>query len=57
MTLLPMRKKCEVCGKQYNFNPSIGQINCPHCGALVGIKSDDFSLLEGVKQKDKLREK
>ena len=35
----------------------IGQINCPHCGALVGIKSDDFSLLEGVKQKDKLREK
>lgn len=40
MTMLPIKRKCQVCGKNFNFNPDVGKINCPHCGTFAGIKSD-----------------
>jgi len=49
MTMLPMKRKCEVCGKWYSFNPSIGKINCPHCGALCGTVENKKGLIDKKK--------
>ena len=32
MSLMKERKKCPLCGRDYNFNPDLGKgIVCPHC--------------------------
>ena len=31
MSQLPMYKKCRKCNRYYAWNPSVGQISCPHC--------------------------
>lgn len=49
MTMLSMKKKCQVCGNVFSFNPSVGKINCPRCGALLGVESD--GLAHSLKEK------
>ena len=34
MTIIPIFKKCPVCGKKYVWNPDIGKIICPYCNGL-----------------------
>jgi Zn finger protein HypA/HybF involved in hydrogenase expression len=34
MTFVPEKRKCNVCGHVYSWNPSIGKIGCPRCGSL-----------------------
>ncbi|MDO4787973.1 MAG: hypothetical protein Q4A19_02310 [Johnsonella sp.] len=31
MSMLPMKRNCPVCGREYSFNPSLGKIFCPYC--------------------------
>ena len=42
MTLIPIIKKCDKCGKKYTFNPDVGKgLFCPKClgtGLKVGKK-------------------
>ena len=41
MSLILEKKKCQVCGKFYNWNPDIGKIACPYCRALpIEIKKN-----------------
>lgn len=39
MTMLPILKKCPLCGKKYSWNPDVGKFFCPHCS-----KSDEKPL-------------
>lgn len=34
MTIIPIFKKCPVCGKKYVWNPDVGKIICPYCHGL-----------------------
>ena len=38
MTIIPIFKKCPVCGKKYVWNPDIGKTICPHCDGLGKVK-------------------
>ena len=31
MSMMPMYKKCPLCGKTYSFNPSVGKMFCTAC--------------------------
>lgn len=46
MSILPIKRKCQVCGKSFSFNPDVGKIDCPHCGTLLGAKTGDLTELE-----------
>jgi len=34
MTMVPMWKTCPKCHKRYDFNPDVGNFNCPYCHGL-----------------------
>lgn len=36
MTILPWKKICPVCGKEYDFNPDAGKMFCPRCKEKMG---------------------
>ena len=36
MSILPIMKKCSRCGKKYSWNPDVGKLRCPKCGAMAG---------------------
>lgn len=36
MTMLPWRKICPICGREYSFNPDVGKIFCPRCQKKLG---------------------
>lgn len=46
MSLLPMYKICQKCKRKYSWNPDVGKLQCPHCGAIGGSYP-----LEEVKKK------
>lgn len=31
MSLVPIYKRCHVCGRTYSWNPDVGRMNCPYC--------------------------
>ena len=37
MSLVSERKKCSVCGKFYNWNPSALQTSCPYCHGILPL--------------------
>lgn len=41
MSLKPMFVKCSKCGKRYSFNPDVGRISCPNCGAVNRADTDE----------------
>ena len=43
MTIIPIFKKCPVCGKKYVWNPDIGKTICPHCHGLGKVKSQQIN--------------
>ena len=45
MTMLPMKKTCPFCGKEYSFNPDVGMMFCPRksCREKLG-KSPEIPL-------------
>lgn len=32
--MVPMYKRCNVCGRRYSWNPDVGQMYCPSCGSF-----------------------
>jgi len=34
MTIVPMWKICPKCHKKYDWNPDVGNFNCPYCHGL-----------------------
>lgn len=50
MTMMPMYKKCHVCGKMYNWNPDVGRVYCPYC-MWKGRKQMIKKLIEVVRKK------
>lgn len=49
MTLVPMKRKCEKCKKEYIYNPDVGNIICPFChgtGIVIGEKKKPSGFLK-----------
>ena len=56
MTMLPIWKKCPLCGKKYSWNPDVGKMWCPQCGIMGAPGAGDipFKKLSDIfKKKDK----
>ena len=47
MTIIPIFKKCPICGEKYVWNPDVGKIICPYCHGLGKPKKtkDKFSFI------------
>ncbi len=58
MSMIPMKKKCPNCKKQFNYNPSVGNLGmiCPHCHKPI-IVSIVTECQTSVKTKQKLLDK
>lgn len=39
MTMMPMYKRCNVCGRMYSWNPDVGWMYCPYCGPFGRVKA------------------
>lgn len=52
MSVLPIKRKCQGCGKSFKFNPDVGKIGCPYCGTLFGVKTGDLTEFEKRREKE-----
>ena len=51
MTMIPVYKKCKLCGTVYSWNPDVGHWNCPNCRGLSSLagKYRYQKLVNGIK--------
>lgn len=50
MTMMPMYKRCSICGRMYSWNPDVGRMFCPYC-MRKGRKKTIEKLIEIMRKK------